>query len=414
LEIDNSWQFIILAVLLILSAFFSASETALMSLSKIRIKTMVDGDVPRSKEILKLVENPSNLLGAILVGNNIVNIGASALATSIAIKLFGDKGVGIATGIMTFIVLIFGEITPKSLAAKNSERVSLKVVRLLSLFVMILKPITIVMVKITNGIIILLGGKTISRQQFVTEEEIKTMVNVGHEEGVLEGEEKKMIHNVFEFGETKVTDVMTPRTYMVAIEKKSSYEEVIDLFKKQRFSRIPVYEQSMDNIIGVLHLKDLFLCETEKGSFDITKYIKEPYFTLEFKLTTQLFREMRDKGKQMAIVVDEYGGTAGVITIEDLVEEIVGDIHDESDEIIHEIEVVKEDEYIVLGIAKIDSVNDLIGVNINSEDYDSIGGFVLGLFGRLPETGQLIEHDNITFVVEKMLRNRIEKLRILT
>lgn len=414
MAIDDSWQFIILAVLLILSAFFSASETALMSLSKIRIKTMVDGDIPRSKEILKLVESPSNLLGAILVGNNIVNIGASALATSIAIKHFGDKGVGIATGIMTFIVLIFGEITPKSLAAQNSEKISLKVVRLLSLFVMILKPITLVMVKITNGIIILLGGKLSNRQPFVTEEEIKTMVNVGHEEGVLEGEEKKMIHNVFEFGETKVTDVMTPRTYMVAIEKNSSYEEVIDLFKKQRFSRIPVYEQSMDNIIGVLHLKDLFLCEMEKGSFDITKYIKEPYFTLEFKLTTQLFREMRDKGKQMAIVVDEYGGTAGVITIEDLVEEIVGDIHDESDEIIHEIEVVKEDEYIVLGIARIDSVNDLIGVNINSEDYDSIGGFVLGLFGRLPETGQLIEHDNITFVVEKMLRNRIEKLRILT
>ncbi|MEL7648130.1 MAG: hemolysin family protein [Sedimentibacter sp.] len=414
LEIEDIWQLIILVVLLVLSSFFSASETALMSLSKIRIRNMVDENVPRSEKIQKLVENPSNLLGAILVGNNIVNIGSSALATSIAINHFGNTGVGIATGIMTFIVLIFGEITPKSLAAQNSEKVSLKVVNILSFIVIILKPITIVLMKITNSIIKLLGGEISNKQPFVTEEEIKTMINVGHEEGVLEVEEKKMIHNVFEFGETRVADVMIPRTYMVAIEKNLSYEQIVEEFKKQRFSRIPVYEESMDNIVGVLYLKDLFLCEMEEGTFDISKVLKEPYFTFEFKLTTLLFREMREKGIQMAIVIDEYGGTAGVITIEDLVEEIVGDIHDETDEIIHEIEVIKEDEYVVLGITKIDIVNDMIGINIYSENFDSIGGFVVGLFGRLPEAGECIEHENIKFIVEKVHKNRIEKLRILT
>jgi putative hemolysin len=411
---EDAWQWIILIVLLILSAFFSTSETALMSLSKIKIRSMVAKNVPKAKKVQKLVENPSNLLGAILVGNNIVNIGASALATSIAIKEFGDAGVGIATGIMTFIVLIFGEITPKSLAAQHSEKISLKVVNILSFFVFILKPITVVLMKITNAIIKLFGGKIASRQPFVTEEEIKTMVNVGQEEGVLEFEEREMIHNVFEFGDTKVTDVMTPRTYMVAIDKKSSFEEIVEVFKNERFSRIPVYEEDIDHIIGVLFLKDLFLSKMEEETFDIDKIIKEPYITIEYKLTTELFREMRDKGIQMAIVIDEYGGTAGVVTIEDLVEEIVGDIYDESDDIIQEIEMLDDNEYFVHGIVKIDDVNERIGISIYTEEYDSIGGFVFGLFGRLPEEGESIDHEHIKFVVEKVHKNRIEKLRILT
>ncbi|PKM84248.1 MAG: hemolysin [Firmicutes bacterium HGW-Firmicutes-11] len=410
---QDIWQLIVLVVLILMSAFFSSSETALMSLNKIRLRGMVAKNVPRAKKVQKLVENPSRLLGAILVGNNVVNIGASALATSIAIKQFGNNGVGIATGVMTFIVLVFGEITPKTLAAQHSEKISLKVANLLSLIVFILKPITVVLMKITNMILRLFGGKIGSRQPFVTEEEIKAMINVGHEEGVLEVEEREMIHNVFEFGETKVTDVMTPRTYMVAIDKDSSFEQVVEVFKNQRFSRIPVYEDDIDHIIGVLFLKDLFLSKMEEEPFNIENIIKEPYLTIEYKLTTELFREMRAKGIQMAIVIDEYGGTAGVVTIEDLVEEIVGDIYDESDEILHEIELINEGEYAVLGIVKIDDVNDRIGISIYSEEYDSIGGFVFGLFGRLPEEGESIAHEDITFVVEKVHKNRIEKLKII-
>lgn len=414
LGIEDVWQLIVLIIFLILSAFFSASETALMSLSKIRIRNMVDENVPGAQKIQKLVENPSKLLGTVLVGNNIVNIGASALATSLSIKYFGSTGVGIATGIMTLLVLIFAEITPKSLAAQNSEKISLRVSGVITFIVTVLKPITSVLMYITNAIIKFFGGRIDNHQPYVTEEELKTMINVGHEEGVLEGEEKEMIHNVFEFGESRVADVMTPRTYMVAVEVHSSYDKIIDIFKQQRFSRVPIYEETLDNIVGVLYLKDLFLYDAVKESFDIIKYMKEPYFTFEFKLITQLFREMRDKRMQMAIVLDEYGGTAGIITIEDLVEEIVGDIHDESDEVYNEIEVVKEDEYIVLGVTKIDVINEMIGIKIESEDVDSIGGFVMGLFGRLPEVGDQVEYNNIKFYVESIHKYRIEKLRIMT
>lgn len=408
------WQVIFLVVFLVLSAFFSASETALMSLSKIRIRNMVEANVAGADSIQKLVDNPSKLLGAILVGNNIVNIGASALATSLAIKYLGNTGVGIATGIMTVLVLIFGEITPKSLAAQNSEKISLKVVRLLSLIVTILNPVTTVLMYITNAIIKLLGGRVDGQQPFITEEELKTMINVGHEEGVLEGEEKKMIHNVFEFGDLRVTNIMTPRMDMVAIEVHSSYDEIIDVFKEERFSRLPVYKERMDNIVGVLYLKDIFFFNDDKDAFDITKCMRKSYFTFEFKLITQLFSEMRKKRVPIAIVLDEYGGTAGIVTIEDLVEEIVGDIHDEYDEQYNEIEVVKEDEYIIYGTARIDLVNEMIGISIETEDFESIGGFVIGLFGRLPKEGESIEYTNIKFIVEIVNKNRIERLRVLT
>jgi len=408
------WQVIALVVFLVLSAFFSSSETALMSLSKIRIRNMVDENVAGAHTIQKLVENPSKLLGAILVGNNIANIGASALATSLAIKYFGSTGVGIATGIMTILVLIFSEITPKSLAAQYSEKISLKVVRLLSFIVTILNPVTTVLMHITNAIIKLFGGSVGGRQPFITEEELRTMINVGHEEGVLEGEEKKMIHNVFKFGDSRVVDVMTPRMDMVAVEVDTAYDEIINVFKEERFSRLPVYKDRIDNIVGVLYLKDMISIDAEKEIFEITKYMRDPYFTFEFKLVTQLFNAMRDKRIPVAIVIDEYGGTAGIVTMEDLVEEIVGDIPDEYDEQYNEIEVVKEDEYIVCGIAKIDLINEMIGVNIESEDFDSIGGFVTGLFGRLPEKGELIEYHNLKFIVESVDKNRIEKLRLLT
>lgn len=412
--VGDFWQVALLIVLLFFSSFFSASETALMSLSKIRIRNMVDEKISGADTIQRLVDNPSKLLGAILVGNNIVNIGASALATSLAIKYLGSRGVGIATGIMTLLVLIFGEITPKSLAAQYSEKTSLRIVGLLSLIVAILNPITTVLMLVTNVFIKLLGGRVDGHQPFITEEELRTMINVGHEEGVLEGEERKMINNVFEFGDTRVVDIMTPRTGMVAVGVDYSYDEIIEVFKEERFSRLPVYKEGMDNIVGVLHLRDMFFLDADKESFDMASYMREPYFTFEFKLITQLFTEMRDNRIPMAIVLDEYGGTAGIVTMEDLIEEIVGDIHDEYDEQHDEIEVIKEDEYIVDGVTRIDEVNEMLGVNIESEDFDSIGGYVIGLFGRLPDEGEMTEEDDIKFIVESVDRNRIEKLRILT
>jgi putative hemolysin len=414
MEVGDTWQLIVLVALLALSSFFSASETALMSLSKIRIRNMVEENILGSKKVQKLVENPSTMLSAILVGNNVVNIGASSLATSLAIKNFGSTGVGLATGIMTLLVLIFSEITPKSLAAQNSEKIALKVAPFISVVVVILKPFNVILNYLTNRIIKVLGGEADARAPFITEAELKTMINVSHEEGMLESEEKVMIHNVFEFRESRVTEVMTPRTYMVAVNLDSPYEKIVEVFKTQQYSRIPVYDDGIDNVVGILYLKDLIFFDASKETFEITKYIREPYFTFEFKLITELFSEMRDKSIQVAIVIDEYGGTAGMITLEDLVEEIVGDIRDESDELFNEIEVVKEDDYLVRGSAEIDLVNEMLGVKIESEDFDTIGGFVTGLFGRLPEAGEQIEFNNMKFIVEHVQRYRIEKLRIFT
>lgn len=408
------WQVFALLILLSLSSFFSAAETALMSLSKIRLRHMVDEKVKGADTINKLVEDPSKLLGSILVGNNVVNIGASALATSLAISVWGNAGVGIATGIMTILVLIFGEITPKSFAAKDSEKTALKVAKPIYIITIVLSPIVSVLMFITNFIIKFLGGNPEKQNSFITEEELKTIVDVSHEEGVLEGDEKKMIYNVFEFGDSQAKDVMTPRTDMIAVDIHSTYDEIIALFKEEQFSRMPVYEDNTDNIVGILYIKDLFFFEGNEEKFDLQELIRPPFFTYEFKGISELFAEMRAKRTPMAIVLDEYGGTAGIVTTEDLVEEIVGDIEDEYDEEGEEIEVIKEDEYIVDGGTRIDLINEMLGTHIESEDFDSIGGFVIGVLGRLPEAGEAVEYTNIKFIVESTDKNRIEKLRVLT
>lgn len=414
MEAGASWQFILLAVLIGMSAFFSASETALMSLSKIRIRHLMEEKVKGAAVVNRLVENPNKLLGSILVGNNIVNIGASALATSLAIHYVGSAGVGVATGIMTLLVLIFGEITPKSLATQHSEFISLKIAGIINFFVVLFNPIVFVLLLLTNGLIRLLGGKPAGSQPFITEDELKTIVTVSHEEGVLEVEEKQMIYNVFEFGDAQVKDVMTPRTDMIALEVGVSYEKIIETFRAEQFSRIPIYQETTDNIIGILYIKDLIFKANENNEFVIQDYMREPHFTFEFKKTTELFQELRLKRIPMAIVLDEYGGTAGIVTMEDLIEEIVGDIRDEYDDHEKDIEVIKEDEYIVEGSTRIDELNELIGVHIESEDFDSIGGFIVGEFGYIPEVNEVIEYEGIRFVVEEVDRNRIEKLRIHT
>lgn len=415
MEPSDLWQSILLIVLLMMSAFFSASETALMSLSKIRLRHMLEENVKGAERVSRLLKSPSHMLGAILVGNNIVNIASSALATSMAITLFGPvKGIGISTGVMTLLVLIFGEITPKSIASERSEQIALKVAAPVSILMVLLTPVLTAIMFVTGLLIKMMGGSPDKDRPFITEEELKTMVTVSHEEGVLEVDEKKMIYNVFEFGDSQVGDVMTPRTDMVMVEKSTEFKEIVDIFKSERFSRIPVYDETPDNIIGLLNVKDLIFYEPLHNAFKIEDFIREPYFTYEFKMTSELFAEMRSKRAAIAIVLDEYGGTAGMVTLEDLVEEIVGDIQDEYDDHEVSIEVVQEDEYIVDGSTKIDVVNEMLGLRIETEDFDSIGGFIIGEFGRLPEVGERIEHGGVEFVVESIEKNRIEKLRILT
>lgn len=405
---NNLIQIIFLIVLLIGSAFFSASETALMSLSKIRIRYMQDEGVKGAKLVSSLIENPNKLLSSILVGNNVVNIAATSISTSLFIGLMGEKGVALATAVMTVLVLIFGEITPKTIAANNSEKVSLLVSKPIKAIIFILRPIVWIFNIITNIIFKLFGITNKGAKSFITEEELKTMVNVSHEEGVLEMEEREIINNVFEFGDMQAKNAMVQRIDMVAIDMEDSYDEIIQVFKTEKLSRMPVYEETIDDIVGILNIKDIiFLSDEEIESFDIKNYMREPFFTYEFKKITQLLEEMKLEKSQMAIVVDEYGGTSGLLTIEDLVEVIVGDIEDEYDEEEDEIQVIKEDEYIVDGSTKIGDVNELIGVNLESEEFDSIGGFIIGHLSRLPEENEVIEVDNIRFCIESIDRKSV-------
>ena len=409
-------QSIVLVILLIGSGFFSASETSLMSLSKIRIRHMKEEGVKGAKLVANLTEDSNKLLSTILVGNNIVNIAATSISTALFTSLIpGASGVAVATAVMTVLVLLFGEITPKTIASNNSEKAAIFVSRPIKVIIVILKPIVWVFNLVTNIIFKLFGIKDKGNQPYITEEELKTMVNVSHEEGVLEIEERQIINNVFQFGDMQAKEAMVQRLDMIAINSEDNYAEIIDMFKNEKFSRMPVYNESIDDIIGILNIKDIiFLSDEEIENFDIKNYIREPFFTYEFKKITQLLEEMKIEKSQMAIVVDEYGGTSGLITIEDLVEVIVGDIEDEYDEEEEEIEVIKEDEYIVDGSIKITDVNELIGVKLESEEFDSIGGYIIGYLRRLPEENEVIEVDNIKFCIESLDKNRIKKVRIYT
>ncbi|WP_294187653.1 hemolysin family protein [uncultured Clostridium sp.] len=410
-----TWQIILLIILLIMSGFFSMSETALMALSKIRIRHMVDEGVRGSKLVEKLSQDPSKLLGAILIGNNIVNIGASALATSIAVKLIGPSGVGVVTVVMTILVLIFGEITPKSIAKQNSEKVSLFVSKPIGIIVKVFNPLVIVFTSISSVFIRLLGGDPKATEPFITEEELRTMVGVSEEEGVLEDVEKEMIFNVFEFADSQVKDVMVQRVDIVAVDVHSTYEEVISIIKAEQFSRLPVYNENIDDVIGILNVKDLIMASECKDNFKVSDYMREPYYTFEFKKITELFKEMKKTRNHMAVVLDEYGGNVGIVTIEDLIEEVVGEIEDEyDDDRDSDIIVVKEDEYIVDGSARLDYIGDLIGVTMESEEFDSIGGLVIGELGRFPEQNEEVKINNIKFIVEDIDKNRIKKVRIFT
>ena len=410
---ENILQIGLLIVLLLGSGFFSASETSLMSLSKIRIRYMEEEGVKGAKLVSSLIEKSSDLLSSILVGNNVVNIAATSVSTSLFISIFGDGGVAIATAVMTVLVLIFGEITPKTIAANSPEKIAVIVSKPISIIMKITKPIVWVFNLLTGIIFKIMGIENDGVKPFITEEELKAMVNVSHEEGVLEIEEREIINNVFQFGDMQAKEAMIQRLDMVAVNIEDSYDEIIELFKSEKLIRLPVYQESIDDIVGILNIKDIiFLSDEEIQNFNIKNYVREAFFTYEFKKITQLLEEMKKEKSQMAIVVDEYGGTAGLLTIEDLVEVIVGDIDDEYDEEEEEIVKVSDNEYLVEGSTKISDVNEQIGINFESDEFDSIGGFIIGYLKRIPEENELIEVGNVKFSVESIDKNRINKIRI--
>ena len=412
---SNGWLVVFLVFLILLSGFFSAAETALMSLNKIKIKQLVEDGVKGAKEIQEITDNPSETLSTILVCNNIVNILASSVSTVIFINLLDRFGTAVATSVstlvLTIVILIFGEITPKTIAVIKAEKLAFALYKPLKLVLVLLKPIVFIFSKISKFIILILGIKEQGLHTNITEEELKSIVSFSQEEGVLEVEDKKLIYNVFEFGDLKVKDVMIPRVDMITLSKNSTYDEIVSVFKTERFSRVPVYKDNIDNIIGVINIKDLFFIDKE-DDFVIDKYIRDVHSTHEYKKIRDLFNEMKKKRNHMAIVRDEYGGTIGLVTIEDLIEEIVGDIEDEYDEVVDkEIQVVNEKEYLIVGTLKIDTLNDMLGINIESE-FETIGGYIIEKIGRLPQNGEIVEVDNVKFKIENIGKNRIKGLRV--
>jgi len=374
---------------------------------------MVEENIKGANRVKELTDNPSSLLASILVGNNVVNIASSSLATVLAISLIGSRGVAISTIIMTIVVLIFGEITPKTLASQNSEQISLRVANPIFIISKMLKPVVIITTTISKFFIKLLGGKSDSNKPFITEDELKIMVDVSEEEGILKSEEKDMIHNVFQFGDLYAKDVMVQRVDIIALDIEESLDKIISVIKEEGFSRIPIYSNTIDNIVGILNVKDIIFMEDTKG-FSLKNYMREITYTYEFRKVTELFKDMNKNRQHMVVVLDEYGGTVGIVTIEDLIEEIVGDISDEYDDEEPEIYVVKEDEYIVEGSVRIEDINELIGTKIESDEFDSIGGFIIGVLGRFPNISEEIIYSNYRFIIEDIDRNRIKKIRIYT
>lgn len=405
-------QLIILFVLLLLSAFFSSAETALTTVNRIRIRTLAEEGSKRADTVLAITDDSGKMLSAILIGNNIVNLSAASLTTSLAYS-FGGSMVAIASGILTVLILLFGEITPKTMATIHAEKMALIYAPVISIFMKIMTPAIFIINGLSIGVLFLLRVDPNAKNNIMTENELRTIVDVSHEDGVIESDERQMINNVFDLGDARAKDVMVPRVHVTFADIDSTYEELIEIFREDKYTRLPVFKDTTDNVVGTINMKDLLLYDNTNG-FHIKDILREAYFTYEYKSISELLVEMRQASFNIAIVLDEYGETAGLITLEDILEEIVGEIHDEYDENEEDfIQEIDEREYIVEGSTNLDDLNDRLELDLRSEEYDSLGGFIIERLDRLPEEGDRIDtEDGIHMIVERLDKNRIELVHL--
>lgn len=413
-------RLVILFILLMLSAFFSSAETSLMSINKLRMKSLSEEGIRGAATVCRLIENPSRMLSVILIGNNVVNLSASSLTTTFAMDLCTKMGlsrnsslwISLSTGILTILILLFGEIVPKSVATANADKMAMIYARPIFVLTVLLKPVVIFMDGL-SGIFLKMLHIDPTSAPSITENELRTIVDVSHEEGVIESEERRMITNVVDFGDAMAKDVMTPQMDVVFISADTDYNGVLEAYADGRYSRLPVFEETHDNIIGILNLKDVFLYRGDENLFSIKDVMREPYFTYEYKKTSELFFEMRQDSIALAIVLDEYGATAGIVTLEDLIEEIVGDIRDEYDEAEEDpITQCSENEYIALGVAKLEEINEMTGLHLESDDYDSIAGHIINLLEHLPSEKETVFDDEAEYTILELDKNRIDKVHI--
>ncbi len=407
------WRCALILGCVLISAFMSLSEMALSRVSRVKARSLFEEGRKGSRDLQKLVERPDRFLPAVLLLNLLANLAGSAAATSLSLYLGLPGAAAIATGCMTFVFFTFGEMVPKSYSVIDAEKAALRVAPLVDAITGLLYPLTRALVFLSNGVIRLMGGRVMREGPFVSEMDIKAMVTVAEEQDVIEEEEKKLLHSIFEFGDTLVREVMVPRTDMVALPEMANLETALETVVETGFSRIPVYRKSIDDVVGILYAKDL-LAYLKRGDSDVAPrdIMREPMFVPESRRVIELLSDLRSRKTHIAIVLDEYGGTAGLVTIEDLLEEIVGEIFDEYDREEVMCETISEGRYLFDSRASIDDVNELLGTDLPAHEWDTLGGLMYNLLGRVPKQGEKVEHAGIRMTADKVVGRRIAKVML--
>lgn len=409
----TNWiELIVIIVGVMGSAFFSSSETALTSINVFKIRQMEENGVENSSLVRNLTENIGKVLTTILIGNNIVNIVTTTVATIFFTDLLGPSGAVVSTIVLTLTILIFGEVTPKNIATSSSEKVALMVSKPIKFFDFILKPMSFFLQAITNLLTKIIIGENKQKDEIVTEEDLKTIVDVSEEQGVINYQESEIINNVFEFGDSDVEDIMTARTNMEAIGVDMEDRDLKDFLKNCKHSRIPVYGKSIDNIIGILHMKDIVAFIADDKELDIEKMVRPAFYVYDNMHIFDLFKSMRGENVSLAIVIDEYGGTSGIVTIEDIVEELVGEIEDEYDTHLESILKINDKEFLVNPSIHINDFNDYFDTDLEQIKNDSIGGFLIDKLARIPKLGDTIEIEGIRISVAQINRYKLEMLKV--
>jgi putative hemolysin len=406
---------VLLVVCLVFSAFFSGSETAFISLQRFRLEYLISTKVKGARHVAKMIEKPERFLSVVLFGNTLVNAAAAALATTMAVYWWGNSGIIIATIFLTVILLIFCEVTPKTVAAQHSERLSLFLYRPLQVISWVFTPFVFVLSWIGSGFTRIVGGTPVP-QSIISDEEIRTMISVGRKEGTVEEGEAKLLHKVFDFGDRPVYEVMVPRLEVVALQQGSTIADFMKLYTESPISRFLVYKDNMDNVVGVLSVKDVLMARA-KGTINnestIDDLVRPPYFTPETKRINELFFEMRDNGYRMAVIVDEYGGTAGIVSLSRLVEEIVGEVGDELAGIEKDYEIINEHTFQIDGSMRIDEVNEEMELNLpEGEDYETVAGLILSLLGHIPRRNEQLRYKGLKIVITEMKGQKVEKILV--
>lgn len=408
------WEWISIIIFLVLSAYFSSSETALTSLPFTKAKQILETRKKRDTILHLWLHKPHRVLTTILIGNNLVNIAASALATDIANTVFHNKGVAVAIGVMTLVILVFGEITPKTFAKQHAESLALFFSKTLIVAYYLFFPVTMVFVRFIKSVVKISGGDIQKGGPFVKLEDIEFLIELGNQEGVLETEKKDMLTGIFEIADTVVREIMIPRTDMIMVNHKASFGEILDTAVRAGHSRIPVYRDRVDNIAGLIYAKDLLKHMQNGGKgFKINDYLRPPYYVPETKRISELLKEFKDQRMHMAIVVDEYGGTAGLITLEDILEEIVGEIQDEYDTEEKEVKLIEDNMLLVDAKIDLEKLESYLGMEIPvDEEYETLGGYIFSHMGRIPKKGESFNSNGLHMQIEEANPRRIIKVKI--